>query len=158
MNFVPITFRSAVENGIKTTSSWSVPRESNPFAASVPTTLNGIFLSLTVAPMASSPGRNRLSTTVLPSRMTFEAASISVWMKRSPASRDQLRIVRYPSTTPLTDVNQLRFSWTIWTASRRLQPTSVTCGSLPNSSMSADVSVTAPPSPVRTPLTLIEPG
>src|SRR2546426_362171 len=42
--------------------------------------------------------------------------------------------------------------------SRRDQPTSVTGGFFFNSSMSATVSVTIPPCPVRTPLTVVAPG
>ena len=49
----PSTLRSAVENGISTTSSWSCPIPDWPFVARTPTTFIWTFFTRMVVPTGS---------------------------------------------------------------------------------------------------------
>src|SRR5262245_45498272 len=83
-----------------------------PFRAIAPVTWNGMPLMRTVWPTGSELGPYRRSTTVVPSRTTLVAASMSEGVNDTPDDTGQLRMSKYSGVAPVTVVVQFCSSLT----------------------------------------------
>src|SRR5882724_3782764 len=130
-----------------------------PFRTITPVTWNGIPLIRTVWPIGSAPGPYSLSTTVVPSRTTLVAASMSDAVNDTPDVTGQLRISKYSGVTPVTEVVQFCSSLTTEAVERSCGAAWRTDGtSVWIAFRSSQVKVGCDPNPPNTPLCDDDPG